>query len=438
MGFSKEIFEQYRREVRIMWRVLAVGAVIAGSAHFLSLPFISRLISVATGDSDSGIDATPIEIVVEEEVTQVAKEPEPEPEPPEEQPEPAASADRPSAAPLATNNEPVPLSDVAAANTVAVSPSIATENGEVGGEGAVGESSAIGIVPGSGEPIVGDRINLPGTSVPPEPRPRQRVEETSLAARRQPDARVVSCNPCSVPDYPGNARRNRSEGQPVINVVFDENGRVVSAEIEVTSGNEAFDQAALEEARRNWRFQDSQGTGGQVSVDVTYVVRDSDQYEEARQAGEVLAVELPTQQQIRPVTSGQSPAQSTSPPTPVATPAENAPSSAADGAAGNGDAGSAASSDSPTVETSSEGNAPTENAPTEADEPSPEAPISPEPVTPSPAPPAPVSPEPVPVLPRPDPIPLPAVPEPQPAPQPAAPPVSEPAPSAESSPETAQ
>ncbi|MEL6357663.1 MAG: acyltransferase domain-containing protein, partial [Bacteroidota bacterium] len=31
----------------------------------------------------------------------------------EEQPEPAASADRPSAAPLATNNEPVPLSDVA-------------------------------------------------------------------------------------------------------------------------------------------------------------------------------------------------------------------------------------------------------------------------------------------------------------------------------------
>lgn len=431
MGFSKEIFEQYRREVRIMWRVLAVGAVIAGSAHFLSLPFISRLISVATGDPSSDIDATPIEIVVEEDVTQVAKEPEPEPEPepPKEQPEPAASADRPSAAPLSTNAEPVPLSDVAAANTVAVSPSIATENGEVGGEGAVGESSAVGLVPGSGEPIVGDRINLPSTTPPPEPRPRQRVEETSLAARRQPTSRVVSCNPCSVPDYPGNARRNRSEGQPVINVVFDENGRVVSAEIEVTSGNEAFDQAALEEARRNWRFRDSQGTGGQVSVDVTYVVRDSDQYEEAQQAGEVLAVELPAQQQTRPVTSGQAPAQLTSPPPPAAVPEEDAPNgAAADSSAGSDDAGSAESSDSPTVETSSEG-----NAPTETDEPSPEAPISPEPVTP---PPAPVGPEPV--SPRPDPIPLPAVPAPEPEPLPATPSASEPAPSAESAPETAQ
>lgn len=438
MGFSKEIFEQYRREVRIMWRVLAVGAVIAGSAHFLSLPFISRLISVATGDAGSETEATPIEIVVEEEVAQVAKEP--EPELPKEQIEPAASADRPSAAPLATNNEPVPLSDVAAANTVAVAPSVATENGEVGGEGAVGESSAIGLVPGSGEPIVGDRINLPDTS--PEPRPRQRVEETSLAARNQSTSRVVSCNPCSVPDYPGNARRNQAEGQPVINIIFDENGRVVSAEIEVTSGNEAFDQAALEEARRNWRFQDSQGTGGQVSVDVTYVVRDSDQYEEAQQAGEVLAVELPAQQRIQPVTSEQAPVQPTSASPPVATPDDSAPNAASsnDAEPASGSDGDFLQTGETTVETSSEGNAPTENLPTEAAEPSPEAPVSPEPVAPTPAPPAPVSPEPAP--PAPEPMPLPAVPAPQPEPLPeplpAAPPASEPASSAEPSPEIAQ
>ncbi|KPQ36565.1 MAG: TonB receptor energy transduction system periplasmic component TonB [Phormidesmis priestleyi Ana] len=307
MGFSKDNFEQYRREIRIMWRVLAVGTVVAGGIHFFSLPWISRLVSGSTQES-AQIEATPIEIVVEEEVVQ--QTPDPEPEPLTENPEPAASAERPSAAPLATNAEPVPVNEVAAADTVAIAPAIATENGAIDGAGAVGESAAVGLVTGSGEPVEGsDRINLPDSSPPIEPesfdppRPRTPVQEISLAERRSPTSRQVTCNPCSLPEYPITARREEIEGQPVINAIFDQNGRVIEAVIEVSSGNAAFDQAALEEAKKNWRFQDPEGLGGQVSVDVVYVITNSEQYEEAQQAGEIRTIDLPIEQQIRSIPS---------------------------------------------------------------------------------------------------------------------------------------
>ena len=200
MGFSKDNFEQYRREIRIMWRVLAVGAVFASGVHILSLPWVSRMVSGVAEDSTPEIEAVPIEILVEEEVVQQTPEPEPEPDI-KENTEPAAAAEQPSAAPLATNTEPLPLSEVAAADTVAGAPAIATENGTVEGEGAVGDSAAVGLVPRTGQPTEsGDRINLPdiATLIEPEPQlPRTPVQETSLAARRAPSSRTVSCSPCS-------------------------------------------------------------------------------------------------------------------------------------------------------------------------------------------------------------------------------------------------
>ena len=224
MGFSKDTFEQYRKEIRIMWRVLAVGAVVAGGVHVASLPWLSRMVSGLQENAPSEIEATPIEIVVEEEVVQ--QTPDPEPEPPEDNPEPAASAERPSAAPLATNTEPIPTSDVVSADTVAVAPSIATENGEIDGQGAGGTSEAIGLVPGTGKPTEsGDRINLPDIAavIAPEPpaRPREAVRDLSL---RPPASRLVSCNPCTNPDYPDSASRGEDEGQPTINVIFDSSG----------------------------------------------------------------------------------------------------------------------------------------------------------------------------------------------------------------------
>lgn len=320
MGFSKETFEQYRREIRIMWCVLGAGTLVAGGVHFFSLPFISRMIAGAPTEEPE-VTAVPIEIVVEEELVQQSPD-ESDPEPPESDPEPAASAQRPSAAPLAISAEPVPTPEVSAADSVAVAPAIATESGEVDGEGAVGDSAAMGLVTGSGQPVVGDRINLPEPQVEPQvelqtppSRPRLPVEEISLAARRAPDSRLVSCNPCTSPDYPVTARREKIEGQPVINAIFDANGRVISAEIEVSSGNAAFDQAALEEARRNWRFQDPLGVGGQVSVDVVYVIDDSEQAEEAEQAGEIRAVELPVAQQVQDITPDQAAPPATRPST---------------------------------------------------------------------------------------------------------------------------
>ncbi|MEM6451330.1 MAG: energy transducer TonB [Cyanobacteria bacterium P01_D01_bin.105] len=293
MGFSKETFEQYRREIRIMWRVLGVGALVAGSVHFFSLPFVSRLISVAP-DSEPDSEPVPIELIVEEALVQQTPD-EPE-EPPEEEPEPAASAQRPSAAPLATSAEPVPTAEVAAADTVAVAPSVAAENGAIDGEGAVGDASVVGLVTPDIATLIGPERPIVVRDLKNEP-----VPEVSLAARRQPSSRRVSCAPCSIPSYPTTARREAIEGQPVVNVIFDGSGRVVEAVIEVSSGNAAFDRAALEEARRSWRFQDPEGLGGQVSVGVTYVIEGSQQYEEAQTAGEIRSTELPLNQQIRSI-----------------------------------------------------------------------------------------------------------------------------------------
>lgn len=413
-----------------MRRVLIGAALLAGGFHVFSLPFISRFAASLTGAPDSEEEISiPIEIVVEEDIVQQAPEPE---DPPEENPEPAASAERPSAPPLATSAEPVPISEVASADTVAVARAIATENGVAGGQGAVGNSSAIGIVPGSGEPTdIGDLINLPSSSpAEPSPRPREAVEEVSLAARSQPSSRLVSCNPCSVPDYPTTARRAQIEGQPVINAIFDENGRVLEAKIEVSSGDRAFDEAALEEARRNWRFQDPEGVGGQVSVGVTYVIEGSEQYEEAQEAGEVRAVELPVQQQIRSITPDQpsspaappasSPAASPAPNSPVERqdtnadepPEANNPSQTNDASSEPAEASPPASVSEPNLPAPASPSAPAEAIPSA---PLPAPPVSPAPITPPPAPiapPAPVTPPPAPepsVAPPPAPI-MPSVP----------------------------
>jgi len=336
MGFSEDCFNQYRREIRIMWRVLAGAALLASGFHVFSLPFISRFAANLTGDTGAEEEAIPIEIIVEEEVVQ--QTPEPEPEPPKASTEPAAAAEQPSAPPLATNvQESVPTSEVASADTVAVTPAIATENGVAGGEGAVGESAAVGLVEGRGQPVdIGALINLPTVSTPVETerpdRPRARVEEISLAERRAPSSRLVSCNPCTTPDYPRTAQLAQVEGQPVINAIFDGDGNVIEARIEVSSGNEAFDRAALEEARRNWRFEDPRGVGGQVSVDVTFVVEGSEQSEKAEQAGEIRAVELPVNQQIRSVSSDAPAPSAVSEPEPIS-PVETAPPASLDAAA---------------------------------------------------------------------------------------------------------
>ncbi|MEO0349114.1 MAG: energy transducer TonB [Cyanobacteria bacterium P01_A01_bin.15] len=273
-----------------MWRALALGALVATGFHVFSVPLAARFAARLMGAYDPAVEleTTSIEVVVVEEAIQQAPSPEAEVlEPPPD--EPAAAAEQPSAPPLATAAEPVPTR-TESIDTVPAEVAIATENGAIDGQGAIGDSTAIGLVPGSGTPVEGDfEINLP---LPPPNPSRQPVHQ----ARQRTTSRSVTCNPCSLPDYPLTERREQIEGQPVISVIFDGSGRVVQAEVAVSSGNAAFDRAALAEAQENWRFRDSQGVGGQVSVDVTFVMAGSDQHAEAQQAGEIRSVELPPQQ----------------------------------------------------------------------------------------------------------------------------------------------
>ncbi|MEO1068136.1 MAG: TonB family protein [Cyanobacteria bacterium J06638_6] len=310
MGFSKSCLEQYKQELRILRRVLAVGALAAAGFHLVYVPAIIRYAGGLMGAVDPAVELdTPIEIMVVDEPST----PEPKevtPPPPTEDAianEPAAGAEEPSPLPLAS--EPVVPEPASAdsVDTVATGPAIASETGAEDGQGAAGEADTVGLLPGAGS-LEGDPVS-PVT--PPPTRTRQPVQEVARA--RAPSVRTITCDPCTQPDYPLAERRDRIEGQPVINVIFDQNGNVVTAELEKSSGNTAFDQAAVEEARRSWRFRDPAGLGGQVSVEVTFVITGSEQHDAAQTAGRQDTVQLPVQQSITPVAPAATGAAPTAP-----------------------------------------------------------------------------------------------------------------------------
>ena len=304
MGFSKSSSEGRKRELRIFRWVLFGAAIAALGMHLSSAPLLVRFVNSVFSNLDLELPEDTIEvIVVDEEVPDL--ETPVTPPPPSEvatENEPAASAPEDSAPPLKTSESVIPTPPTAESiDTVPTESAIATETGVEGGEGAAGSADTMGLFSGDGS-TEGDPTEPVG---PPnvqqrEPVERQPVQEVARA--RPPAARTVACNPCSVPDYPLSERRERIEGQPIINVVFDQNGTVIEAVVERSSGNTAFDQAALEEARTNWRFTDPYGLGGQVSVEVPFVITGSDQFEAATEAGQREAIELPVQQSIVPVT----------------------------------------------------------------------------------------------------------------------------------------
>jgi len=307
MRFSRSSSEGRLKELKIFRWVLLGAAIAAVGMHLSSVPLIVRIANNLMGDLNLEATEEPIEVFVVEEAV-----PEPEtpvmPPPPTEaatENEPAASAPEESAPPLRTAESVMPTPPTAdSIETVPTESAIATETGVEGGEGAAGEAETIGLVGGEGstEGDPTEPVGPPNVQQAPEPPPvveRQPVQEVARA--RPPAARRVACNPCSAPDYPLSERRENIQGQPVINVIFDENGNVVEAMLERSSGNAAFDQAALAEVRANWRFDDPYGLGGQVSVEVTFVIAGSEQFEAAQTAGEREAVTLPVQQSIAPI-----------------------------------------------------------------------------------------------------------------------------------------
>ena len=67
-------------------------------------------------------------------------------------------------------------------------------------------------------------------------------------------SRVDPKHPLTRPHYPAIAIRDQIEGAVVVEVFVQANGRIVDARIVTSSGYDFFDQATLEEARRNWRM----------------------------------------------------------------------------------------------------------------------------------------------------------------------------------------
>lgn len=60
--------------------------------------------------------------------------------------------------------------------------------------------------------------------------------------------------PNGLPPYPPTSRRLGEQGVVTLQLYIDERGRVVEAKVEKSSGFPRLDEAAVKEAKRNWRF----------------------------------------------------------------------------------------------------------------------------------------------------------------------------------------
>ncbi len=85
--------------------------------------------------------------------------------------------------------------------------------------------------------------------------------------------------PLTAPAYPPGSIRNNEEGTTQLNVFVLPNGRVGEVQVIRSSGFERLDRAAIEEARRRWRFVPATQDGAAISqwyrVPVTFRLEDA-------------------------------------------------------------------------------------------------------------------------------------------------------------------
>ncbi|MEL6381420.1 MAG: TonB family protein [Cyanobacteria bacterium J06626_18] len=319
MGFSKPCAEQRKKEIRLFRRII-IGAIIgAVGLHISSVPLIVRFAANLIGTFDPLLEKAqePVDVIwVEEE--DVPPEPPEEVAPPPTNEEavanePAAAASEAALPPLPTTETAVPTP--ATADSVDTVPTqaaaVTSESGIPEGQGAVGESDTIGIVAGSGSPEVAEGPVLPPNVAvkPPDvaltPPTVPAIASLDDAQRRRGGSRVISCNPCTLPDYPESQLRRGREGLPTVAIEFNGDGSIASAEIESSSGNSAFDEATLQEIRDNWRLEDPRGVGGWVVANIAFVIEGSEQYEAVQAVGTQESVELPVQPNLTSTDSAQ-------------------------------------------------------------------------------------------------------------------------------------
>jgi len=98
---------------------------------------------------------------------------------------------------------------------------------------------------------------------PPPPPPPPKVVPPRSNPRR----------PITQPPYPTMSRRLGEEGQVILLLTVDENGRVSEAKVDKSSGFSRLDEAALKEAIRRWRMIPGTINGKASSMQFRFAVR---------------------------------------------------------------------------------------------------------------------------------------------------------------------
>lgn len=137
---------------------------------------------------------------------------------------------------------------------------------------------------------------------------------------------TVGCRRCDRPEYPEEALEAGAEGAPLVNLEYDESGRVVNVVLQRSSGNAALDRAAME-AARDYEL-DSGGRSGSVPLEMDFGIEGSQRSRAARQRGERESINRPEPAQAQeqevvkeptPEQESQSPVAGTAP-VPTGTP----------------------------------------------------------------------------------------------------------------------
>ena len=108
----------------------------------------------------------------------------------------------------------------------------------------------------------------PEPVLPPEPPPLEEIappEPTSGAPAGDESLPRPIHGACPDPPYPARAALRRLEGEVLCRITVGADGRVVSVEVEESSGHDELDRAAREALAR-WRFEPGQRGGAPVEM----------------------------------------------------------------------------------------------------------------------------------------------------------------------------
>lgn len=112
-------------------------------------------------------------------------------------------------------------------------------------------------------PVVVDHGTLPA-SLPMDPAPLASIEPAAAVTSRAPMTLEYAVAP--PPPYPRDSARNGDEGQVMLQVLVDVDGRPLEVEIAEGSGHRELDQAARRHVLAHWRFRPAMRDGRAIQA----------------------------------------------------------------------------------------------------------------------------------------------------------------------------